>query len=92
MAETPFPALYSNSRGGQCLTIIGTEGRAQYKTPNDVKAGTFSANSKEFAAAYHYGHDGGYTWIGIWSVENGEMIREERRPGWTTDICSVLEK
>src|SRR2546428_7192442 len=26
MTETPLPALYSNFGGGQCLTIIGTEG------------------------------------------------------------------
>src|SRR5206468_8893878 len=26
MAEPPLSALYSNSRGGQCLTIVGTEG------------------------------------------------------------------
>jgi hypothetical protein len=26
MAETPLSAFYSNSRGGQCLAIVGTEG------------------------------------------------------------------
>jgi len=26
MIETPLSALYSNCRGGRCLTIIGTEG------------------------------------------------------------------
>jgi len=29
MAETPLSALYSNSRGGQCLTIVGTKGDGQ---------------------------------------------------------------
>ena len=29
MAETPLSTLYSNSRGGQCLTIVGTEGVRQ---------------------------------------------------------------
>ena len=28
MTETPLSALYTNSRGVRCLTIVGTEGRA----------------------------------------------------------------
>ena len=28
MTETPLSALYSNSRGVRCLTIVGTEGRS----------------------------------------------------------------
>lgn len=66
--------------------------RAQYKTPNDVKTGTFSADSQEFAAAYHYGHEGRYTWIGVWSVSSGQMIREEKWSGWRTDICQAVKK
>jgi hypothetical protein len=66
--------------------------QAQYKTPNDVKAGTFSPDSQEFAAAYHYGHEGSYTWIGVWNVGTGRFVRSERLPGWTTDICSVFNK
>ncbi|MFO1432472.1 MAG: hypothetical protein U1F76_20415 [Candidatus Competibacteraceae bacterium] len=31
---------------------------AEYPNPNNVKAGLFSSDSKEFAAAYHYSHEG----------------------------------
>jgi|LGVF01.2.fsa_nt_gb hypothetical protein len=65
---------------------------AEYTTPNDVKSGTFSRDSRKFAAAYHYGHAGGYTWIGIWDIETGSLLRTERRPGWTTDIYSVFDE
>lgn len=65
---------------------------AQYRTPNDVKAGMFSPDSKEFAAAYHYSHAGNYTWIGVWSLETGNVVRTERKNGWTTDIASVFKK
>ena len=33
----------------------------------------FSADSTVFAAAYHYSHDGLYTWIGYWSTSGGEL-------------------
>ena len=66
--------------------------QAQYRTPNDVKAGLFSADGKEFAAAYHYGHEGSYTWIGIWSLETGQLVRTERKSGWTRDLASVFKK
>ena len=66
---------------------------AQYATPNDVKAGLFSPDSKEFAAAYHYGHEGRYTWIGIWALETGKLVRTERKNGeWTRDLASVFKK
>jgi len=65
---------------------------AEYSTPNDVKAGTFSPDSKKFAAAYHYGHAGSYTWIGIWDIKTGSLQRTERKPGWTTDIYSIFNK
>ncbi len=66
---------------------------AQYPTANDVKGGGFSTDSKKFAAAYHYGHDGGYTWIGIWSVETGKLegppVRVE---GWSSDVTRALTR
>jgi hypothetical protein len=31
MTETPLSALYSNSRGGRCLTIVGTEGSTAFR-------------------------------------------------------------
>ena len=65
---------------------------AEFDTPNDVKAGTFSPESKAFAAVYHYGHEGKYSWIGIWSIESGMLVRRETRPGWTTDISSVFKQ
>jgi len=65
--------------------------KAQYETPNDVKAATFSPDSREFAAAYHYGHDGGYTWIGIWNVKTGELVRSIRRENWVTKLCFVFK-
>jgi hypothetical protein len=69
--------------------------RAQYPTPNDVKAGTFSPDSQEFAAAYHYDHPprGRYTWIGIWSLNSGALIRPKEPPGWlTAEICREFVK
>ena len=59
---------------------------AQYETPNVVKAGLFSPDSKKFAAAYHYGHEGNYTWVGIWDIETGNLVDTKRQSGWTTDI------
>src|SRR3989441_3427654 len=35
MTETPVSALYSNLGGGRCLTIIGTEGRAEQEAVKD---------------------------------------------------------
>lgn len=64
---------------------------AEYTTPNDVKAGVFSQDSTRFAAAYHYGHAGGYTWIGVWDIQTGALIRVEKRPGWTVDIFAIFE-
>ena len=63
---------------------------AEYNTQNDVKSATFSSDSKEFAAAYYYGHDGGYTWIGIWNVKTGNRVRNIKRKGWITELCFVF--
>ena len=64
--------------------------RAEYPTPNVVKAGAFSPDSKSFAAAYHYSHEGGYTWIGVWKLETRALERGERKPGITTDLHTVF--
>ena len=66
--------------------------RAQYDTPNDVKGGGFSADSKQFAAVYHYGHGGTYTWIGVWSTETGEFLYFETRSGFTTNLAGFFDK
>ncbi len=60
---------------------------AQFTTPNDVKAGIFSHDSQQFAAAYHYEHDGKYTWVGIWNVNSGQRIK-----GWVTRGWVLLPK
>ncbi|MCI0556982.1 MAG: hypothetical protein MN733_00685 [Nitrososphaera sp.] len=65
---------------------------AEFTTPNNVKAASFSPDSKMFAAAYHYGHTGGYTWIGIWDLGSGSLLRAETPSGWITDISSVFKK
>ncbi len=75
---------------------IGTERivmttHAQYETKNDVKAGLFSPDSKKIAAAYHYGHEGEYTWVGIWDIETGNLVDTKRKSGWTTDIYWVFD-
>jgi len=66
--------------------------RAQYRTPNDVKAGMFSPDSREFAAAYHYGHEGNYTWIGIWDLQTGTLLHTVTKPGWIRDITWVFAR
>lgn len=60
--------------------------RARYRTPNDVKAGIFLFDSRLFAAAYHYGHDGGFTWIGIWDMEKKYRIQSRRKSGYVRDL------
>jgi hypothetical protein len=64
---------------------------AKYETPNDVKAGGFSADNRRFAAVYHYGDQGDYTWIGVWSVETGQLLYTVEKAGWTTDLSGVFD-
>ena len=66
--------------------VLVTHG--EYPTPNDVKAARFSKDSTRFAAAYHYGHLPGqpYTWIGVWRLSDGKLVREERLDGFQTTI------
>jgi hypothetical protein len=56
--------------------------RAQYSTPNDVKSGIFSSDSRSFAVTYHYGHQGNYTWLGVWSNESGQLLSGVKTSGW----------
>lgn len=63
---------------------------AKYDTYNDVKAGIFSADSRKFAAAYHYGHKGSCTWIGIWDIETRALLRSVEKPDWIVDISWVF--
>lgn len=65
---------------------------AQYETENDVKAGLFYSDSRKIAAAYHYSHEGQYTWVGIWDIETGNQIDTKRKTGWTTDLYWVFNE
>ena len=72
--------------------VLTTTG--QFSTPNDVKAGAFgtsAAGDLRFAAAYHYGHAGNYTWIGVWSMD-GKLVHSTTRPSWTKEIGNVFNE
>ena len=62
------------------------------KWPNDVKAGLFGPDSKRIAAAYHYGENGGYTWVGIWDIETGTLVETKKQSGWVRNLHWVFEK
>jgi hypothetical protein len=74
--------------------ILITQGH--YDTPNDVKAGLFSPDSKRIAAAYHYkangSHNRDYTWVGIWNIETGDRVDVQTIDGLTTNIYWVFKK
>ncbi|MBA7710851.1 hypothetical protein ES703_119799 [subsurface metagenome] len=75
--------------GGRVVFIT----HGQYSTANDVKAGRFSSDSMKFAASYHYGHAGNYTWVGIWNLKTEKLIRSKRLSEWQTTIPnSVFEE
>jgi hypothetical protein len=63
---------------------------AKYPTPNDVKAGQFSGDSSKFAAAYHYGDNGDYTWIGVWSTTTGQFLYSVEVSGFITDLSAAF--
>ena len=50
----------------------------EYREDNEVQVAAFSADSTVFAAAYHYSHDGLYTWIGYWSTTTGAELPPRR--------------
>lgn len=62
--------------------------QAAYSTPNDVKTGVFSRDSRYVAAVYHYGHKGPETWIGVWEVRSGKRVRCEWRHDWVRMISA----
>ncbi len=60
---------------------------AQFPSPNDVKVGRFSPDSPTlFAAAYHYGHEGKYTWIGVWNLKDGDLVWAVEVKEWVSRI------
>ena len=99
----PMPDPYlakqiSNSTGEHYQVIDTTNGRvvlttkAQFPTRNDVKSGQFNSDFTQFAALYHYGHDGNYSWIGVWSTATGEHLHHVKRQGHTTSLETVFNK
>jgi hypothetical protein len=88
-----------DEKGGIHFQVIEVDGgrvvittHAEYTSPNDVKAGKFSTDSTKFAAAYHYGHAGNYTWVGVWDLNTGKFVRSVRLSGWVNIIPnSVFE-
>ncbi|KPA15736.1 conserved hypothetical protein, secreted [Candidatus Magnetomorum sp. HK-1] len=70
---------------------------ARYKDPNDVKSGMFSyLNNSEktpvFLAAYHYSHIGDVTFIGVWDIPTGKLIRWVKADGYIRNLSWVLDK
>ena len=61
--------------GAVVLTTIDEFGQT-----NQVQFAAFSPDSSLFGAAYHYGHDGSYTWIGYWSTANGALVTFRKIP------------
>ncbi len=64
--------------------LLTTQGR--YSTPNQVQAGKFSEDAREFAAAYHYDYDEKYTWIEVWDIQTSKFLRAFRVSGALTTI------
>lgn len=95
--QNPYRAgrVYSDT-GIHCQVIEIATNRvvlttwAEYTTYNDVKACGFSSDWKKFAAAYHYGHEGNYTWIGVWSTETGAFLYSKREPGWIYSVVGAF--
>lgn len=57
---------------------------------NDIKFGCFSSDSKKFAAVYFYGHEGTFSWAGIWDLKTGEKIQERRAKGYKWDTSWIF--
>jgi hypothetical protein len=93
-------ATYSGQPSNVHYRVVSSDGsnrvyfdtHAQYKTPNDVKAGSFSSDSRHFAAAYHYGHKGDYTWVGVWELPSGRLVHSETASGFLRDVSWVFSK
>lgn len=57
-------------------TVLTTH--AEFPENNSVKGGHYCDDGR-FLAAYHYGHEENYTWIGAWSLENGGIQGKPKR-------------
>lgn len=82
-------AHYQIFRTSNNELIMTTYAKYPYPSENDVKTGMFG-NSNMFAAAYHYGDNGNYTWIGVWELPSGNFLYCEQIDGWTLDISGVF--
>ena len=98
-AENPFAAkLVSTTTGSHYQVVDIKSGQliltthAEFPTYNDAKAGGFSDDWQQFAAAYHYGGSGSYTWIGVWSTQTGQFLYFVTRDNWTTSLAGVFRK
>jgi len=59
---------------------------------NNVKAGGFSCDSEKFAAIYHYSHDGGYSWIGVWDVKAAKFLSSTKiQKEYRTNLTNFFE-
>lgn len=58
--------------------------RAQHTTFNDIKSSGF-CDASRFAAVYHYGHAGNYSWIGVFSLQSGQLVTSKTISGFTRD-------
>ena len=56
--------------------------RSAWDTPNDVKAGSFSPDSKRFGAVYHFGHRGPESYVVVYDVRTGNRVHEQWLAGW----------
>ena len=96
-AVNPFAAKLVSTETGTHYQVVDRKSgqlilttHAEFPTNNDVKAGGFSDDWKKFAAAYHYGGSGSYTWIGVWSTETGKFLYSVTRDNWTTSLAGVF--
>jgi len=94
-----YEAVYISTETGKHYKVIDSISKqvyfityAEFSTSNDAKAGYFSDDSTQFATAYHYGHKGNYTWIGIWDIKTGKFLRYTKTNGWTRNISWVFDK
>ncbi|GEM_PF-4671583 len=86
LISIPPKGLHYQIRDTNTNRILFTTREERGTRENDVKAGRFSQDSTQFAAAYHYGHKGKYTWIGDWIVETGVLYKSQKLQGFVRNI------
>ncbi len=87
LVPIPPRGLHYEIRDTNTNRTLFTTREQRGRTQNDVKAGRFSQDSTQFAAAYHYGHKGRYTWIGVWTLVNNVVLyRSQTLQGFVRNI------